>query len=274
MNVRRRILVSISHAASPRSVETALAGVWARDPAEITGLFIEDLEVLNLGRLRVSREVRYGDASARAPDTAEMERQVRACARRVQAVFESWARSMNVSASFRVARGTLASCLRDACADVDVLVVAGARDWMGQRLLLRSQLPQLLSGGPRTVIFVNHAARSSGSVAVLREDTDSGRAALQMASDIAQAEGLPLTVLLPPADDAERLRAESRAVIGDYPAVSYYRVGSENDPAEIATATQRAGARVLVLPRDGPETDALSPIDILERVDCSVILTG
>jgi hypothetical protein len=272
----RRILISLSHSVSPAGVEAALASVWIHEPAEITGLFIEDLDVLNLGHLRVSREVRFADASARIPDAADMERQVQAYARRVRAAFETQVRSMNVTSSFRVTRGTLQSCLQEACADIDMLVIPAAREWMGQRILLRSHLPNLISGGPRTVILANPAPRARGGVAVLFEDTDAGRAALRTAVDISEAKKLAMTVLLPAVDaeNLQRLHGAAKEVIGDCANVNFHRIASEIDATEIANATRRIAARALILPRDGIEARRRTAVDVLQKVDCSVILTG
>ena len=266
----------MSLSATPRSVEYALTSLWTRGPAEVTGLFIEDLEVLNLSRLRVSREVCYEDASSRVPDAADMERQIRAQGRRVRAAFEDRARALNVASTFRVTRGPLASSLLEASAGFDVLVVASARDWMGQRLSLRLQLPQLLASGPRTLVIVQEPAQSAGCVAAVYQDSTSGRAALQMAADIARTEGLALAVLLPAEDEPQhaRLRAQADEIVGHYPAASYHRLGRTDDARGIAAATARAAARVLVLPREDAETDRQLALDVLERIDCSVILTG
>lgn len=276
MAAQRRILVSMSLSATPRSVEYALTSLWTRGPAEITGLFIEDLEVLNLSRLRVSREVRYEDASTRVPDAADMERQIRAHGRRVRAAFEDRARAMNVASTFRVTRGPLTSSLLEASAGFDVLVVASARDWMGQRLSLRMQLPELLDSGPPTLVIVKEPSQSANCIAALYRDSASGRAALQMASDIARTEDLALAVLLPAEDEMQqaRLRSQAGDLVGNYPVASYHRLGRNHSAGDIAAATARAAARVLVLPREDAATDRQIALDVIERIDCSVILTG
>ena len=265
----------MSHAVSARGVETALASVWIREPAEITGLFIEDQDVINVGRLRVSREVRFADARAQVLEAASMEREIRAHARRVQQAFENVARRMNVSTSFRIARGTLRACLSEACAGIDVLVVAAARDWLGQRLLLRSSLADLLASGPPIVLLVNQAARIGGGIAVLAEDTTQGRAALETAVDIARGQQLALSVLLPADDEGrEILRAATLEMSGDYGDVAFYRVGSEVDAREIAGVVRRAAASLLVLPRNGEDSRRQTALDVLEQADCSMLLAG
>lgn len=273
---RRRILVSMSLSATPRSVEHALTSLWTHDPTEITGLFIEDLEVLNLSRLPVSREIRVEDASSRVPDAADMERQIRAQGQRVRAAFERRARAMNVASTFRVTRGPMATSLREASAGFDVLVVASARDWMGQRLSLRVQIPELLASGPRTLVIVQEPPQSAGCVAVVYQDTEGGRAALRTAIDIARTDGLALSVLLPAADKQQQaeLRDQAKNMVGDYPAASYHQLDMQDRAAEIAAATTRAAARLLVMPRDEAQADRHLALDVLDRINCSVILTG
>jgi hypothetical protein len=272
---RGRILVSMGLSVTPRNVERTLASLWTRHPAEIAGLLIEDLELLNLSRLPVSREIRYDEPAARVPDLADMERQMQAQARRIREAFEARARRMNVASSFRVARGPLAQSLLEACAGFDVLVLASARDWIGQRLSLRAHVPELLARGPRTLIVVQEAPARTGGVAAVYLDTPGGRAALQMAADIARDERLPLAVLLPApaADRRATLRATAEELVGAGVSASYYGLATV-DAADIAAATARAAARVLVLPRDDAEEARQLAIDVLERIDCSVIVTG
>lgn len=276
MAAGQRILVSISLSATPRSVESALAHLWEREPAELAGLLIEDPDVLTVSRLRVSREVRYDEPQTTGLNVADMERQIRAHGRRVRTAFESRARAMNLVASFRVARGPLATALQEACAGFDMLVVAAARDWMGQRLSLRTQLPILLTSGPRTLVIVQEAPQSTGGVAVVYADSDSGRAALQTAVRIARSEGLALSVLMRFTDEGQqaRLGEQAQAIVADYPATSYHRLAGQQDAVAIAAAATRAAARLLVLPRSDAEADRQLALEVVERTHCSVILTG
>ena len=275
MATRRRILVSMSLSVTPRNVERTLASLWTRAPAEIAGLFIDDLEALNLSRLPVSREIRYDDASTRVPDPADMQRQIQAHMHRIRAVFEARARTMNVASTFRVARGPLVPSLLEASAGFDVLVLASSRDSIGQRLSLRMQIPTLLEKGPRTLIIVREPSQRTGSIAVVYRDTEGGRAALQTAMDIASGEKLPLSVLLPAADAPQRaeLRAQAATHIGAHPAVSFQGL-QDGEATTIAEATARAAARALVLPRDDAKAACQLALDVLEQINCTVILTG
>jgi hypothetical protein len=272
---RGRILVSMNLSVTPRNVERTLASLWTREPAEIAGLFIDDLEVLNLSRLSVSREIRYDDASSRVLDPADMQRQIQAHARRIRAVFEAQARTMNVRSSFRVTHGPLVPSLLEASAGFDVLVLASSRDSIGQRISLRAQIPTLLEKGPRTLIIVKEPPQRTGSIAVVYQDTTGGRSALQMAMDIARGEGLALSVMLPAADARQRaeLRTQAATLIGSHPAVSYQGL-QDGEATSIAEATARAAARTLVLPRDDANAARQLALDVLEQIHCTVILTG
>jgi len=275
MTARGRILISLNLAASPASLEQALAGLWPGDAEEIVGLFIEDADVLSLGNLSVAREIRYDDAQPKPPNAATLKRQLRAQASRIRTAFEERARTLTTNYSFQVMRGPIAPALCAACADFDVLMVATSRERIEQRRSLRAQVLGLLSGGPRTLIVVQEAPRREPRIAVLFEDHPGGVAALKIAATIAREQSLGLTVLIPrsrPRDEAT-LRNQVQKITGKHPDIRY-RFMREADVREIARASAAESVRALVLPRDGREHAERLIIELLDLVDCSLIVTG
>lgn len=275
MAARGRILISLNLAATPASLEETLAGLWPADAEEIVGLFVEDTEVLGLANLPVAREIRYDDAQPRPPDVAVLERQLRAQASRIRAAFEERVRAFTANYSFRVTRGPVAHSLCEACADFDVLMIATSRDRIEHRWSLRAQVPGLLSNGPRTLIVVQEKPLREERIAVLFEDHPTGEPALATAAAIARERSLGLTVLIPRPEtgDEDALRDRIRQLSGDYRDLRY-RVIPEVDTREIARAAIAESVRALVLPRDGRERAGQLVVELLDLVDCTLIVTG
>ena len=270
-----RILISLNAAITPAVLERALASLWPLDADEIVGLFIEDTEILSLGRLPVAREIRYDDATPRPPDVARLERQLRAQASRIRAAFEERAGKLGRKHSFQITRGPGALALREACAGFDVLLVTSPRERLEYRWALRAQLPALLAGGPRMLIVVQEAPRDEPRIAVLFDDSPASRTALATAAEIAHRRSLGLSVLVPaepPADRTDLMR-QVEATIGPWPNARFHFLGNDGAQA-IADAATRDAVRVLLIPREDDDNRRRLIVDVLERVDCSVIVTG
>jgi nucleotide-binding universal stress UspA family protein len=123
----RRIVVGLDAGPSGRAALEAAARLAARMQAELVGLFVEDIDLLNLAGLPFAREVGYPSATLRQLDVAAMERALRATAQEVQRMMAAIARRAPLSWSFRVARGALLTELRAAAAEGDIVVTCALR---------------------------------------------------------------------------------------------------------------------------------------------------
>jgi hypothetical protein len=111
-------------------------------------------------------------------------------------------------------------------------------------------------------------------VIALFDGTPESRAALVLAAAVARTEGLRLCVWLPDGGDARRdeLQVEAQDILGDQSDADFSVMNLTNASA-MARAAARQDARALVLPSRAAEGTRQLIIDLLDRIDCSIIAT-
>jgi hypothetical protein len=120
----RRIVVGLDPAPRSRMVLEPAAAVAEKLEAELVGLFVENMNLLNFARFPFAHEVGLSLATRRALNLAGMERSLRAAASEAREMLAALAGGTALRWSFRVTRGVLAAELLAAADEAD-LVVAG-----------------------------------------------------------------------------------------------------------------------------------------------------
>ena len=92
--------------------------------AELEGIFIEDIDLIEIAALPFVRELRPVSRSENDIDLARMEQELRALARRAERLLSEQAERHNVSWSFRIWRGSIDSDLLAADIGADVLALS------------------------------------------------------------------------------------------------------------------------------------------------------
>jgi len=179
---RARILVMLGSTESDRAALEALRLLADTPPAEILGMFVEDIELLMLAELPIAREYCLLTHVERHLQTPDIERQFRIQARAAQQALAEIAGRLGSTLSFRTVRGITTALLREALAETD-LMLFGA----GRRAL---RVP-----GGFTRATASRTSRQQ-PVAVVFDGSDAAQRALQVALQIAPDEVIPLTVIL------------------------------------------------------------------------------
>ena len=103
----RRIAVTLDACqVSSRTLEEAVQ-LAARMGAQLEGIFVEDIDLIQLAELPFLREVRLVSRSENAINLTRMEQELRVLARRSERVLGELAARENVSWSFRIWRGSI-----------------------------------------------------------------------------------------------------------------------------------------------------------------------
>jgi hypothetical protein len=126
----RRITVVQGAMQATRALD-ALAEAAAALEAELTGLFVEDVELLHFAGLPFAREI--GVFSAQATDVRTMERRLRHQAEEARRALAAAAEGKSLRWSFRIERGSLPAQVRSALADADLVVLLGDRGGLSPR---------------------------------------------------------------------------------------------------------------------------------------------
>jgi hypothetical protein len=208
----------------------ALVPLVAGRQAEVTGLFVEDDELLRLAALPFSQELCRLTLAERALDPAALEQQFRIQARLARRALETAVGLERARRSFRSARGTLSSLLRREAEGVDLLV-------FGPSGAARRFVP-----GPASSPAVRP---EPGAVVVACTDSPAGKRAVAIAEQLASAGRRRLDVLVM-AEDEERARAlvaNWRDTLRSRPLSC--RALNRRDPETLVAAARGAGTLVL-----------------------------
>lgn len=272
-NEHKRILVALDPAVPSGSALEVMVSLGKGIRAELLGLFVEDINMLRVASLPVVREVSVVSGATRPMETARVERQLRARAREVRRRFEQAARQLRMRHSFKVARGEVVAEVRRAAEEADLVILSRAHRSAGHRSWFGATIYQVALPGENTVVIVQEEWRTGSQVIVVREPGTGYSEALTMGTRIAAGEGLSLTIL-----DSVLSGSGSRRAAE--PGGGLVRKPIENlrvpqiTSRELAAIALGKDARVLVLPRHHPEVSEELIRELLDQVECSLVLTG
>jgi nucleotide-binding universal stress UspA family protein len=187
----RQILVAMDVLSDNLAVLESAAELAAQLEAELTGLFVEDTDLLRAAELPVSLEVMLWSARERNPTETEMARALRALAARIQKDLERAAKRARVRWSFKVVRGPRLQVFMEAGAGSDLMFVGPARC---------SRVPRYSPQRP---------PKRLGAVCVLYSGTEAAQRALTAAMKLADQDRVQVKVLLAGTDVKDIRSTES-----------------------------------------------------------------
>ncbi|MGE5240415.1 MAG: universal stress protein [Bacteroidota bacterium] len=267
----RRILVALDASVSSLATLEAAVALASHLEAELIGLFVEDVNLLNLAALPFAREVGFPSARRRRLGSLEMERSLRAQASRAQAALIAAAERQSVRCSFRVVRGEVTAQVLEAATEVDLLALG-----MGRPRAWRASSTSrvIASSASRPVLLLTPGTPVGPPIASVYDGSAESARALLLARRLAQTESATLTVLVVArdADDAQRLRQQAAGhLAGSGLAVDYVTL-MDADAADVAQAARRRATGTLVLAANLLLKSGTLE-QLLTELDCAVILT-
>lgn len=270
----RRILVAVDASEDATAALEAAVELAAATGAEIQGAFVEEDRILRAGRLSMCREISLFSDEAREIGHSDLERQLRAHARRLQAQLQQAAERAQVPWSFTTLRGEVVSELRRAARDSD-LVALGATG-RSYKEAPGSTVDELVSEAPAPVLVLRRATRLGLGVHALYDGTEAGQRAVALAAELSRREQPPLTVfLLADDDDTGSLMAERLGgwltERGIQPRFRRLPPAETGRLSELLSA-ERCG--LFVAPRSSFQGDRSSARKLLRHADFPVMLVG
>jgi hypothetical protein len=222
---------------------------------DITGLYIEDEDLMRAARLPGLREISLSGQVAEL-NLERLQRDIAADLALVRESFEALARELSLRCRLEVARGRLAEALSAAAAESDFVVVSRTLRSSGLRARAGVQFRPLLHE-TRSILFVNEPWASGTSVIVLGDDPE----AIATGERVAKAAGLRLVAALP-----------RGAPVPDHlpDACDIVRL-SEWSEDMIAELCLRRDARLLIVTRDATLDTATLLASLLDRLPCSLL---
>ena len=229
------------------------ARLASRMGAQLEGIFIEDLDLLQLAELPFLREVRRSSRSVEAMNPLRMEQEFRVLARRAERLLGEQAARHHVSWSFRIWRGSIDTELLAAVMEVDVLAL--------------SRLGSVLARG--------HAARPGHSViAVLYGDGEPAARALETAAAMAAAQQARLNILLPGGGETDTadLRQAVASRLGEQAADAQFIPMPDASLPSLLEALAGTDSAALILQRDHELLRTPTLRNCLNSLNCPLLV--
>jgi nucleotide-binding universal stress UspA family protein len=272
----RRILVALNAARESQAALEAAAKLALRSEAELIGLFVEDVDLLNLAALPFSCEALMLSHSGRLPDPEQIERELKSKAAVARRALAQTAAALHLDWSFRIARGRVEAELLAAALEAD-LVALGKGTWplSGQVYLGRTGRA-VAARNLRSVLFATTTTcPADASVAVVYDGSPKSDAALALTARLAERDGKPLVVFALGDSSAVFAQLET-GVRNQFQSIgisSSIRCVRRSGLADLLQALQAAPVSLLVVAANALASDTNISLDILvERSACSVLL--
>lgn len=257
---RTRILISFDCEAIAPDLLEMLAVLSDGHNLELTGLFVEDEDLLQAARLPGLREVSL-TGEVRSLTVDQISRQLSQQAASAKARFEASVRKLNYTGSFRIVRGRALEPVAAAARESDLVVIARSLRSSGLRARLGLAFETLLAEH-FNVLFVNEPWASGSTVIALCESPEGGCArALAMARRFAEREDLDLVIALHPESvESPQPNARERVVkLSDW------------GEAGIVALCERENARLLVLSPSRQLDWRNLLVRLMDRLSCSLL---
>lgn len=192
----RRVLVALDSSASGSAILETAAGLAAAQACELSGLFVEDQDLLRLAGLPFAREIQLSKAMSRALAPEQLLRDLRAQAGLARAAMARQAALHRVSWSFEVAQGRSEDAILMAAASGDIIAMARGFGALGRRRISR-QLRLIAARAPGPLLLASGTRRArSGPVLLPYDASPAAEAMLEIALNFARAQRVELDILL------------------------------------------------------------------------------
>jgi len=229
---------------------------------------------LRLAGLPFARESGLYSPTPRPLDEPQVERQLRARARRAERALAAMADRAQVRWSFRVARGTIAAELLAAAAEAD-LISLGRAGWSPTgRRRVGSTARAVLSQAPRPALIVQHGCRLASPIVAVYDGSVLASKTLAAASRLAQGKEGELLVLVAADDLSEtgRLQVQADDWLQARGVVARFRQLTEATVSRLVQTLKTEGCGTLVLPAELALLRDEALATLVEELDFPVLL--
>lgn len=270
----RRIVVAADSSPQGRAAMEAAAALAGALGVNVEGLFVEDVNVLNVAELALGHQLNVISGQARAFDRAALECELRAEAARARRVLEAFALRQRVSVSFRVVRGRVGPEVIAAAGEADLLVLGTTSRSIGAFGRPGSTAVAAAAGATGSVLLLRYGRTIAGRALVAFDGSEGARLAVEAAVRMTRDREDALTVVLiaPTADTAAQLEADVRRMCAATGTTVRFRHIDALDLPATCRLTHESKADVLILAADSPVLLHRQHGRLLADAGCPVLL--
>ena len=269
-----RILVPLDASENSMSALDTAADLAAVLGAELEGLFVEDINVLQLCEFPFAREVSFLGPSFRRIDRAETERQFRIQAQRLQKILSEVASRFHVPWKFRVTRGGVPAEVLAAAENADMTILGRSGRSMTSRRRVGSTVRTVISKGRGMTLIIQQGMRFQPPVQVLFTGSSLSEKALALALDLGRKKEIPVVVLVAGGPEEQAgLQERARELIGSRGGeASLHILPLALDLSQIDQAVRLHGSGPLFLPCEEPQLHGEELQALVDSVQNSILL--
>ena len=192
----RHIAVALDCSPHSRASLGAAAELARLLNAELTGIFVEDINVLRMADLPCCHEIRMYTSESEKFDASNLERSLKVQAKTAEESLQRIAEDLMIKQSFRVLRGIVPEEVIAAAGEADLLVLGRSGRSPTCRKGLGSTARKALEKGKRPVLFIRPGfSAKEWPVLVLYDGSEGSQEALGIALNIINP-GIRLNVLI------------------------------------------------------------------------------
>lgn len=269
----RSIAVAIDCSPHSKASLDAAAEMASRLKAELIGIFVEDINLLNIAGLPFAEEIRFYSSSTGKLDTGELERMLRLQARQAHELLQQSAEPRKVRHSFRVVRGMVSEQIMTAAPEADILVLGRSGRSPSCRKGLGSTARTALNEGTMPVLLMRPGITAAeGPLLVLFDASDASRRALSLALAIAApASTLHLLVTDPDPEAPEQYRQETKALVSAAGIETEYHHLPFTKGVQLARFIRMIDSGLLII-GEGMNLPADTIRELIDEIDYPVLL--
>lgn len=268
----RRILVGVDASAGNLAALEAAANLAAELRSELTGLFVEDADLIALAGLPFAQEVTFG-GSVRSLDSAEIEREMKRRAIAAQRAFRTVAEQRRLRWEFRTVRGKVIRELTAASDRLDLLCV-GPCARPATRRGGRGETTRLISQARGAVLYLDRYARTqSKSVMALLNGGAHDRDAIEICGRVAAARGGDIALVIQAEDEgqASEILEIARRQLGAGRVPTVHTIVPPNRRA-ILNLIRSTETGLLITAADADLATEQGLSAVIEAADCPVLV--
>ncbi len=270
----QRVLVVIDSGTQTQTELDALAELAHRLQAELQGLFIEDANMMRLSEYTETTAYRLVSSSLYATDQGMLARAVRAQASRSRRLVESVTRRRQVRSSFQVRQGELVAELLAAVQAGDLIVLTKTFGHLPAVLDSHVFMRAFSESAASAVLLFNPSSKLTGAITVVYDGSAAADTALAVASDIAVLDGHQIDVVMQSSrlDQIESWQSDIHQRLATQGVDSSFLHFPHVRIDQLCAHSRRPQAGLIVLGVDQPLLKDKAINQLIDRIDCSVML--
>ena len=250
----QRILVPLDASEHSLSALKMAVELAASLNAELEGLFVEDINLLQLSEFPFAREISFFSPMSRQLERGSMERQLRIQAQRLKQTLAGMADRFNVAWTFRIARGGVPAQVLAATEKADLTILGKAGWSIPGRTQGGSTVRTIVSQGRCMTLIIQHGVRFNPPVQMVFTGTPLSEKALEISTAMSEVWKMPLLVLISGESPEDRQVVEQKAahILDELGSRASFQALPRLSCDQIVRVIESSGTGPLFLPCERP----------------------